>query len=249
MMPLSPDPDEYNNELHRPSHDHYHTLLNQYQSRALAEEKTRIANLQQHEEQYTTVNEYKHALARERRHILSLVQELSLYKFNIRYQSCQLYSEAEINEEHKVNTLIKNMEGIIKEKNEDKVRTVMELEREEERMINGLMERLERVNREKGMLERQIYGGGGGSASRRFENMEGVEFVMPAASLGGQQQQQQEQIGLDKSCESTKQTKAGEDIAEEEEEDDDDDKDILDDKFHDPEMEKELNNLLEKKGC
>lgn len=238
--------------------EHYHTLLNEYQSKALAEENARVSSLKEREEQYTTIDEYKHALARERRHSLSLVQELSYHKFNSRYQSCQLYSEAEINEEAKVNLLIKNMEGIIKEKNEDKVRTVMELEREEERMINVLMERLEKVNREKGMLERQIYGSVGkgglsgagrdsgfGGKAGRFENMEGVELVVPAPPMlqDAAVPKKLSEQGMD-----TKQKETGEDIAEDEEEEDCDEQDILDDKYHDPDMEMDLNDLLEKKG-
>ncbi|KAL7505601.1 hypothetical protein ACHAXN_003041 [Cyclotella atomus] len=252
---LSPGTAAGNYKLeHRPSpppslheDEHYHTLLNEYQAKALAEEKTRVASLNEHESQYTTIEEYKHALARERRHSMSLVQELSYHKFNSKYTSCQIYSEAEINEEAKVNLLIKNMEGIIKSKDEDKVRTVMELEREEERMINVLMERLERVNREKGMLERQIYGAGGGgglsSAGRgsggvasRFESMEGLELVVPVPWGSND----------------VKQNDGQSDIAEgndEEEDEDEGSQDILDDKFHDPEMEMELNNLLEKKGA
>jgi hypothetical protein len=252
-MTLSPGAAAGNYKLgHRPSpppslHDdeHYHTLLNEYQAKALAEEKARVASLKQHESQYATIEEYKHALARERRHSMSLVQELSYHKFNSKYTSCQIYSEAEINEEAKVNLLIKNMEGIIKSKDEDKVRTVMELEREEERMINVLMERLERVNREKGMLERQIYGAGGGcgGAASRFESMEGLELVLPGPSA---QQQQSEP----ESSHVQQNTDGQSGIAEaddEEEEEDEGSQDILDDKFHDPDMEMELNNLLEKK--
>lgn len=234
--------------------EHYHTLLNQYETKALAEEKARVESLKEHELQYTTIEEYQHALARERRHSLSLVQELSQYKFHSRYQSCQLYSEAEINEEAKVNLLIKNIEGIIKEKNEDKVRTVMELEREEERMINVLMERLERVNREKGMLERQIYGvGGRGGVGSRFESMEGVELVVPAGAVGQQREPQSgshfhDVIPKCAEQESTEKKQSESEVFECEEEEDGDDQDILDDKFHDPDMEKELDDLLEKKN-
>lgn len=246
--------------------ERYHSLLSRFQSKALADEKSRVESLKEHESLYTTIDEYKHALARERRHTLGLVQELSYHKFNSKYQSCSLYSEAEINEEAKVNLLIKNMEGIIKEKEEDKIKTVMELEREEERMINVLMGRLESVNREKTMLEKQIYGAGGsgcglGGAGRgtavgalsRFENMEGVEVTMPHHSV----QQPAAQDGefhavVPKYIEQESETNQinNEDIAECDDEDEDEkDQDILDDKFHDPDMEKELNNLLEQKNA
>ena len=249
--------------------EHYHSLLSQFQSKALADEKSRVESLKDHESQYTTVDEYKHALARERRHTLGLVQELSYHKFNSKYQSCSLYSEAEINEEAKVNLLIKNMEGIIKEKEEDKIKTVMELEREEERMINVLMGRLERVNREKMMLERQIYGAGGSGsglsgagrgtavgALSRFENMEGLEVKVPYLPV----QQPTAQDGefhavvpkyIEQESEMN-QTKDNENIAECDDEDEDENgegQDILDDKCHDPDMEKELDNLLEKKNA
>ncbi|KAL3791031.1 hypothetical protein HJC23_003020 [Cyclotella cryptica] len=242
---------------------HYTTLLHQYQSAALTQEKTRVSSLQEHEAHYTTIDEYRHALARERRHALSLVQELSYYKFNARYQSCLLYSEAEINEEAKVNLLIKSMESVIKEKNEEKVRTVMELEREEERMINVLMERLERVNREKGMLERQIYGCGGvDSTVSRFERMEGVERVdvQQQVPSGGHMQVEQphnegEMHDVVPSTESrqefseVQQIENDSAIAEcEEDAEEEEGDDILEDKYHDPDMEMELDSLLEKKG-
>ena len=116
------------------------------------------------------LEEYCHVLARERPHAWSLVRDLAYYKLNSRYQLCLLYREAEINEEAKVNLLIKSMESVIKETNEEKVRTVMELERKEEQMINVLMERLETFNREKGMLGRKSYGCGGvDSTMSRFE--------------------------------------------------------------------------------
>ena len=164
-----------------------------------------------------------------------------------------------MNEEAKVNLLIKNMEGIIKSKDEDKVRTVMELEREEERMINVLMERLERVNREKGMLERQIYGSGGTDglsgagrttgAVSRFENMEGVELVVPTPP--NVERRQNVQDGEFHAV-VPKYTKDSSDIAECDDEDDGEEKedqDILGDRINDPDMEKELGDLLERKAA
>ena len=154
------------------------------------------------------------------------------------------------------------MEGIIKSKDEEKVRTVMELEREEERMINVLMERLERVNREKGMLERQIYGSGVGSgallsgagrssdvAVNRFETMEGVELVVPTPP----NVERQKGVVQDGEFHAVvpKYTQDSLDIAEcddEEEEEDEENQDILGDRVHDPDMEKELGDLLEKKA-
>ena len=136
---------------------HYNTLLQQVVHETTEKEKARIASLTEHESQnYTTIDEYKHALARERRYSTSLAIELSQYKFLTRYTSCNIHSAAEINEEARINHLIKNIDTMKKSMNDEKCRVVMELEREEERIINGLMNRLEEVKREKALLECQI---------------------------------------------------------------------------------------------
>ena len=165
-----------------------------------------------------------------------------------------------MNEEAKVNLLIKNMEGIIKEKDEDKVRTVMELEREEERMINVLMGRLEAVNREKGILERQIYGFGDSSnlssagrqsdevihgTTGRFENMEGVELVVSGQTM--LQQQSKNEVTGRQEFEIKLNDNNGIMECDGEAGEIDGDQDILEDKSHDEEMEQELDNLLQKK--
>ena len=67
-----------------------------------------------------------------------------------------------MNEEARLNKLIKNIDCMKKDMKEDKIRCVMELEREEEGIVNGLMGRLEDVRREKMLLERQVYSGAGG---------------------------------------------------------------------------------------
>ena len=97
-----------------------------------------------------------------------------------------------MNEEARLNKLIKNIDDMKKNMNEDKIRVVMELEREEEGIVNSLMGRLEDVRREKMLLERQVYNnscagtsGCGGFGNNEFDN------VMMIA----QQQQQQQQQG------------------------------------------------------
>lgn len=82
--------------------------------------------------------------------------ELTHLQFLTRYTSCNIHSLAEINEEARVNSLIKNISEMKKNLKEDQCRVVMELEREEERMINKLVGRLEEVTREKQFLEQQL---------------------------------------------------------------------------------------------
>ena len=136
---------------------HYNKLLNQELSKISQHEKNRISNLTKHEEaNYTTIDEYKHALSRERRYSTSLSIELTQYKFLTRYTSCNIHNQDEIEEEARINTLIKNIDKMKTNMNEEKVRVVMELEREEERIINNLMCRLEEVKKEKADLEFQI---------------------------------------------------------------------------------------------
>jgi len=140
-----------------PLDPHYNALLNQALHETATREKSRIDSLTRHETQnYTTVDEYRHALSRERRHSTTMALELAHYKFATRYTSCNIHSAAEINEEARINHLIKNIDTMKRDMNEDRCRVVMELEREEERIINGLVSRLEEVKREKMLLERQI---------------------------------------------------------------------------------------------
>ena len=136
---------------------HYNALLERELRKTAEAEKSRIASLTHYEDQnYTAIDEYKRALSRERRHSSSLAAELTQYKFSSRYASCNVHSAAEIDEEARVNALIKNIGTMKRDMNEDRCRVVMELEREEERIINGLMMRLEDVEREKMLLEQEI---------------------------------------------------------------------------------------------
>jgi Uncharacterized conserved protein H4 (DUF2046). len=91
---------------------------------ALANEKRRIQNLETHEKDYTTLEEYKTALKRERQHSKHLAMELACLK-------CVAVTstlEAEIHEEGRINCLMRRLDGLQKEKG----RIILELEREEE---------------------------------------------------------------------------------------------------------------------
>ena len=83
-----------------------------------------------------------------------------------------------MNEEARLNKLIKNIDCMKKDMKEDKIRCVMELEREEEGIVNGLMGRLEDVRREKMLLERKVYSGGVGGVG-------GFESTMMQQHQGG----------------------------------------------------------------
>lgn len=185
----------------------YNTMLNQALNETSQREKSRIASLTEHEAQnYTTIDEYKHALSRERRHSTSLAMELAQYKFLTRYTSCNVHSADEIDEERRINSLIKNIDNMKRNMNDEKCRVVMELEREEERIINGLMMRLEEVKKEKMLLETQIgnhvqsgtsgagvvgTGRGGGMVDTEEQRSLHAQFGRMMADQQGQQQQQQ----------------------------------------------------------
>jgi hypothetical protein len=265
---------------------HTNHLLHQSLLQTQSHEQHRIHALTTHETQnYTSIDEYRHALARERRYSLSLALEATYYKFLSKYQSCSLYSNLEMNEEARMNKVFKNIDTMKKVLKEEKIRCVMELEREEEGIVNGLMGRLEDVRREKMMLERQVYcnssnnctssggGGGGGGMSMfggdEFENMKNIMEQM-------QQQQQQGQIPSlarpldlmdmeppttpsamdvftclkeDEASEEGDEEDDGDDEedVEEEHSHDDGDDDILEGRYHDAEMEEELEKILKMK--
>mmetsp|Transcript_13717 Transcript_13717/g.20448 ORF Transcript_13717/g.20448 Transcript_13717/m.20448 type:complete len:492 (+) Transcript_13717:43-1518(+) len=171
-------------------------LLHQSLLQTQSNEQSRIHQLSTHEStNYTTISEYRHALARERRHSLSLALELTHYKFLSKYQSCSLYSNLEMSEEARLNKLIKNIDDMKKDMKEDKIRVVMELEREEEGIVNGLMGRLEDVRREKRMLEQRVYSGVGGFGSGdEFESMMNMMDQQQQLEQQQQGQQQQQQV-------------------------------------------------------
>jgi len=116
---------------------------------ALAIENDRIKSIEALEQNnYTTVEEYKAALKKERRYSKNLVGELAALK-SVAVTSTL---EAEIHEEGRINCLMRRLDGLQKEKG----RIIVELEREEEMLTNTLQKKLNEVRREKAELERQI---------------------------------------------------------------------------------------------
>ncbi|KAL9181859.1 hypothetical protein ACHAXT_012202 [Thalassiosira profunda] len=238
---------------------HYHALLNQALHETEQREKARVASLTEHERQnYTTIEEYQHALSRERRHSTSLAMELTHFQFLARYASCNVHSAAEINEEARINSLIKGIDAMKKDMNEDRCRVVMELEREEEKMINNLVMRLEEVEREKRLLERQISsvrGGGmmGGEEGRLHARLERMRVPSLAAAQSQHQQvaaaPQTSDVGVATADGGEKrgETKNTMEEGSEEEEEEGENENILEGRCHDPEMEKELADLLKMK--
>lgn len=123
---------------------------------ALANERDRIKALElQEEESFTSsgsgtvsIKQYKMALKRERQYSKRLVGELAALK-SVAVTSTL---EAEINEEGRINCLMRRLDILQKEKG----RIIVELEREEEMLTNTLQKKLNEVRREKAELERQI---------------------------------------------------------------------------------------------
>lgn len=251
---------------------HSEALLHQALDRATKRERSRIDALVRHESQnYKTVDEYRHALSRERRHAAGLAVELERLRFLARHASCRVHAAAEVGEEARINHLIKGIDGLRRDMQEDRVRVVMELEREEERRIMGLVARLDEVKREKALLERQIgeargavavpgIGSGAGAMDgeerrlhARFESMmrEKTGCSVPAGRQHDSSRREMETaaplVGSEETMEND--NKMEEDCEEgEEEEEDQGDGDIFEDMYHhDPEMEEELANLLKKK--
>ncbi len=91
---------------------------------AIANERDRIASLEEQEAGYTTIEQFKIALKKERQHSRHLVTELAGLK-SIAVASTL---EAEVNEEGRINCLMRRLDGLQKEKG----RIIVELEREEE---------------------------------------------------------------------------------------------------------------------
>jgi hypothetical protein len=91
---------------------------------ALAHEKQRIQNLELQEREYTTLDEFRAALKRERQHSKHLAMELA----SLKCVAVTSTLEAEIHEEGRINCLMRRLDGLQKEKG----RIILELEREEE---------------------------------------------------------------------------------------------------------------------
>ena len=141
---------------------HYDVLLHHALHVTAERERSRIELLTRHEsENYTTIEQYQRALSHERRHhSTALALEVTRLSFHAKFLSCDIHTAAEISEEARINSIIKNITTMKKDMNEERGRVIMELEREEERISNRLMLRLEEVTKEKRLLECQIDGSG-----------------------------------------------------------------------------------------
>lgn len=115
---------------------------------AIAHERERIRALELHEAEITSVEELKAALKRERSYSKSIAVELATLKSVAVANTL----EAEVNEEGRINCLMRRLDGLQKEKG----RIIVELEREEEMLTNTLQKKLNEVRREKAELEKQI---------------------------------------------------------------------------------------------
>jgi hypothetical protein len=151
---------------------------------AVSVERERIMKLEEEEASYTTIEEFKVALRRERLYSKHLVTELAALK-SVAVASTL---EAEVIEEGRINCLMRRLDGLQKEKG----RIIVELEREEEmvsfpyfllsslysesytqyccdkflflillfifntQLTNTLQKKLNQVRREKESLEQQI---------------------------------------------------------------------------------------------
>lgn len=152
-----------------------------------------------------------------------------------------------MNEEARLNKLIKNIDCMKKDMKEDKIRCVMELEREEEGIVNGLMGRLEDVRREKMLLERQVYSGacsgvvgvGGFESTIQQQSPSTARSVPSAVDVFPCFKEEVDDGGDGIDSE--------DDNEEEEEEDSNNDEDILEGHHHDAEMEEELEKILKLK--
>lgn len=116
---------------------------------ALANERERVQTLEEKEsDPNITVKELRSALRKERQYSRGLVKDLASLK-SIAVASTL---EAEVNEEGRINCLMRKLDGVQKEKG----RIIVELEREEEMLTNTLQKKLNEVRKEKAQLEKQI---------------------------------------------------------------------------------------------
>ncbi|EJK49335.1 hypothetical protein THAOC_31801 [Thalassiosira oceanica] len=238
LPPLSPAGSSAFLQNHELNQDpNFAKLVKEELNKTMERERERASALVAREtENYTTVDEYKHALARERRYSATLSLELTHYKFLTKYTSCNVHTAAEINEEARINSIIRNVDNMKHSLEKEKARAVMEVECEEEKIVNRLMERLQEVTKEKRLLE---------------EKLQGVRQVAADDLVGSALDDPPAEITVNNQNEDLRDEEQDELVeeegGEEEEDTDDEDQDILDDKCHDPEAEAELANLLQMK--
>jgi len=90
----------------------------------------------------------KTALKRERAHSARLAADLA----GLWSSAVQSQADAEVLEEGRINSLMRRMDRLQREKG----RIIVELEREEEMLTNTLQKKLNEVRREKSLLEKKI---------------------------------------------------------------------------------------------
>jgi len=123
MTPQSPSP-LISNNYSSSSSSHLEKSQQAAMDAALLHEKQRIEHLQEQEKDYTTIDEFKMALKRERQHSKHLAMELA----SLKCVAVTSTLEAEMHEEGRINCLMRRLDGLQKEKG----RIILELEREEE---------------------------------------------------------------------------------------------------------------------
>lgn len=114
---------------------------------AVQNERARAKDLEKEEKDMDEAG-LRAALRRERAHSSRLAADLAA----LRSAAVASQAEAEINEEGRINCLMRRLECLQREKG----RIIVELEREEEMLTNTLQKKLNEVRREKALLEQQI---------------------------------------------------------------------------------------------
>lgn len=158
--PLSPAGSSAFLQNHALNQDPNFKLVKEEINKTMERERERSSALVAREtENYTTIEEYKHALARERRYSATLSLELTHYKFLTTYTSCTVHtgrawpwfvppfcskitlflpSAAEYSEEARINSIMRHVDSMKHSLEKEKARAVMEVECEEEKIVNRL---------------------------------------------------------------------------------------------------------------
>lgn len=111
---------------------------------AVQKERTRSKEMEK-EEATLNADELRTVLKRERHRMARLAADLA----SMRSMAVQSVAQAEVNEEGRINNLMRRLDSLQAEKG----RIIVELEREEEMLTNNLQRKLNEVRREKAQLE------------------------------------------------------------------------------------------------
>lgn len=111
---------------------------------AVQKERTRAKEMEK-EEATMSADELRTVLKRERHRMARLAADLA----SMRSMAVQSVAQAEVNEEGRINNLMRRLDSLQAEKG----RIIVELEREEEMLTNNLQRKLNEVRREKAQLE------------------------------------------------------------------------------------------------